>query len=60
MKTLTTIWKKIFPSHEEDYQRRFEEFMAGAQDIYEIEHRHYLWDRGHGFKRNTFGGLQIR
>jgi len=60
MKTLTTIWKKLFPSHEEVYQRRFEQFMAGAEDIYEIEYRHYLWDRGHGYKKNTFGGLQIR
>jgi len=60
MKTLSKIWKNLFPSHEEDYQRRFEQFMAGAEDMREIEYRHYLWDRGYGYKKNTFGGLQIR
>jgi len=60
MKTLSKIWKTLFPSHEEDFQRRFEQFMAGAEDMREIEYRHYLWDRGFGYKKNTFGGLQIR
>lgn len=60
MKTIKTILKKIFPSTEETYQRRFEKFMEGAEDICEIEYRHYLWDRGYGYKKDTFGGLQIR
>ena len=60
MNKIATIWKKLFPSHEEVMQRRFEKFMAGAEDLYEIEYRHYLWDRGYGYSKKTFGGLQIR
>jgi hypothetical protein len=61
MKTLSKIWKSLFPSQEEILQRRFEEFMADCYDIRDVEYRMELWDRGgYGYNKNTFGGLNIR
>ena len=60
MNKIATIWKKLFPSHEEVMQRRFEKFMADCHDVRDVEYRLQMWDRGYGIDKRNFGGLQIR
>ena len=60
MKTLTTIWNKLFPSQQEEMRRKFEAFMADCHDLREVEYRLEMWDRNYGMDKKTFGGLQIR
>jgi hypothetical protein len=60
MKKITTIWKKLFPSQQEEMSRKFEAFMAGCHDVRDVEYRLQMWDRGYGIDKRNFGGLQIR
>jgi hypothetical protein len=60
MKKITTIWKKLFPSQQEEMSRKFEAFMADCHDVRDVEYRLQMWDRGYGIDKRNFGGLQIR
>ena len=60
MKTLSKIWNYLFPSQQEEMNRKFEAFMADCHDVRDVEYRLQMWDRGYGMDKRNFGGLQIR
>jgi hypothetical protein len=60
MNTLIKVWKYLFPSSQEEMQRKFEEFMADCHDVRDVEYRLQMWDRGYGMDKRNFGGLRIR